>query len=536
MSKTVEQLKHRAAELRQSPRLTNEHIDAVNNTAWELRRIDVRLAAEMSGEALELAARNNYLRGRAFALRNLGCCRQLIDQYQEAAQAFEESRQVFLHLQDDAGLASAINGLGILQRQAGKYEAALNEHSAALRLHEKLNDSVGVANILTGFGAINWHLGDYGQSLEYYYRALQTAISCRAFVSQAYTYINLGDVLWRVGDAEEAIRCSQKALALFRIQPDQRGESGTLNNLGAAHQSCSKHGEALRSYQRAAEIARQAHNIETQAEAEIGIGNVYCEIGDPEQAFVHLSDALQLSQSIGSLFYESQAMLGLGRTYRQVGNEQESIGLLERALEISQQLSAKETLHKAHLTLSVVYEQQNKTRAALFHHKAFHRLWQELHGTAAARRVQQLLLQIRFNQTPGDQRFLLGSGTDDNSMRALEKPGELSQQKLRQVEEFVYHHLEENIAVADLAAIANFSPRHFQDLFKQATGTTPHQFLIEQRVARAKHLLKTTALPLAEIAARCGFSSQSHLTAQFRLATGSSLRQFRRSPQKPGNS
>ena len=73
---------------------------------------------------------------------------------------------------------------------------------------------------------------------------------------------------------------------------------------------------------------------------------------------------------------------------------------------------------------------------------------------------------------------------------------------------------------AEIAAAINISPTYFSRLFKRATGRSPHQYVIQQRVERAKKLLKTTDLAIANIALQVGFSSQSHLTQHFKHLTG----------------
>ncbi|WP_370589516.1 helix-turn-helix domain-containing protein [Tychonema sp. LEGE 07203] len=74
-----------------------------------------------------------------------------------------------------------------------------------------------------------------------------------------------------------------------------------------------------------------------------------------------------------------------------------------------------------------------------------------------------------------------------------------------------------------LEAIANhidISSYHFCRLFKQSTGFSPHQYVIQQRVERAKQLLLQGKMSLAEIAIACGFSHQSHLNRHFKRITG----------------
>lgn len=68
--------------------------------------------------------------------------------------------------------------------------------------------------------------------------------------------------------------------------------------------------------------------------------------------------------------------------------------------------------------------------------------------------------------------------------------GGLPQRQLAQVLDYMHDHLEQDIKLADLAALLNMRQFHFSHLFKQAIGITPYQYLLQQRIERAKQLLK----------------------------------------------
>ncbi|MBE9183007.1 helix-turn-helix domain-containing protein [Oculatella sp. LEGE 06141] len=104
----------------------------------------------------------------------------------------------------------------------------------------------------------------------------------------------------------------------------------------------------------------------------------------------------------------------------------------------------------------------------------------------------------------------------------------LHERKLLQVSEYIHAHLDQDIKLVDLANVASVSQFHFSRLFKQSTGLSPHQYLLQQRVERAKQLLKTSQLAIAKIALQCGFNSQSHLGKAFRDATGMTPKDYRK--------
>jgi AraC family transcriptional regulator len=65
-------------------------------------------------------------------------------------------------------------------------------------------------------------------------------------------------------------------------------------------------------------------------------------------------------------------------------------------------------------------------------------------------------------------------------------------------------------------------------MFRESTGTTPHQYVMQRRIVHAEELLSLHELGVAEIAVACGFSSQAHLTLAFKKQTGQTPAEYRR--------
>jgi transcriptional regulator GlxA family with amidase domain len=89
-------------------------------------------------------------------------------------------------------------------------------------------------------------------------------------------------------------------------------------------------------------------------------------------------------------------------------------------------------------------------------------------------------------------------------------------------------HLDEPLTVESLARHALMSPRTFARRFRAATGTTPLQWVLRQRILHAQRLLETTDLPVEVIAERCGFGSATVLRTHFRRIVDTSPLGYRR--------
>jgi AraC family transcriptional regulator len=91
---------------------------------------------------------------------------------------------------------------------------------------------------------------------------------------------------------------------------------------------------------------------------------------------------------------------------------------------------------------------------------------------------------------------------------------------LRHVIEYIHDNLDQHLTLAELSLVAGMSTYHFARTFKQVTGVTPHQYVLNVRVEHAKSLLLQGKLTIAEIASQVGFFDQSHFTRSFKRLVG----------------
>jgi AraC family transcriptional regulator len=98
--------------------------------------------------------------------------------------------------------------------------------------------------------------------------------------------------------------------------------------------------------------------------------------------------------------------------------------------------------------------------------------------------------------------------------------GGLTREKLVRAVEYIQDQLDTELTVSGIADAVGMSPNYFGKLFKGSTGQTPHQYVVEARVKKAKELLTTGKFNISEAAHQVGFVDQSHLTRHFKRVFG----------------
>jgi len=100
---------------------------------------------------------------------------------------------------------------------------------------------------------------------------------------------------------------------------------------------------------------------------------------------------------------------------------------------------------------------------------------------------------------------------------------------LNRIREKIEANLDADLSLQSLAEESGYSRAHFLRLFREATGVTPHQYVLSLRLKRAQDQLRQKGPSIVDVAASCGFSSQSHMTSLFRQRLEMTPGEYRRS-------
>ena len=105
--------------------------------------------------------------------------------------------------------------------------------------------------------------------------------------------------------------------------------------------------------------------------------------------------------------------------------------------------------------------------------------------------------------------------------------GGLTPARLRTVRELVKAKMEQDLTLEEMARCVGLSTAHFSQMFRKSTGESPRQFLLRQRVERAKDMLAAPKARVLDVAVACGFKTQQHFARVFRGICGASPTEYR---------
>jgi len=105
--------------------------------------------------------------------------------------------------------------------------------------------------------------------------------------------------------------------------------------------------------------------------------------------------------------------------------------------------------------------------------------------------------------------------------------GGLGSARLRKIKELVHAKMEDDLSLDEMAQSVGLSTAHFARMFRKSTGQTPHQFVLRQKLERAKSILRDPDARVLDVAVSCGFKTQQHFAQAFREVLGVSPTEYR---------
>jgi signal transduction histidine kinase len=306
-------------------------------------------------EAEVLARSIGYELGRARSIVGLAFASYRKSEHKVALTQALEAQEILSSLNDRHWLATSQTVIFLVQWSLGAYDRALEAGLAAMKIFEEDHDLQGLAWCYTSAGGLLHDLGDFDRSLEYHQRSRAMFRDAGAKIGEARALAGIGLVYQSTGKLDEALKVQQESLELFRATGDKLGESRALNDIGSIYQQRRDWQKALEFHQASMALRLEEDNPHAQVTSLLNLGRVYLATRDHERALDSLGRALAMAASIG----------------------------------------AKPKVYQAHSELSELYAARGDFERALFHHRAYHRVRDEVFSEQSTTRLRNL--EISFS-------------------------------------------------------------------------------------------------------------------------------------------
>jgi len=274
-------------------------------------------------QAVKLATKLNFSKGKALGLKNLGLYYFIKSDFIPAEEYWREALEEYTVIHDESGRANMLNNLGSIKYNMGNLSQAMEFFFQSLEVSQKAGDTLRIVTALNNIGLVYMAKPNtYDLAIEYLNKGLLLATLINDKANMGSSYVNLGEVNFEQGKDSAALYNFFKAKDV--LDPNDEILPYVLNNIGK-----------LFSRKNQSDVALQYHQ-----------------------------EALSKSTEIGNKLFMAQSSLALAQLYRERGQHEKAREYFEEASTISAEIKAGPELQKAYAGLSESFSINNDFRSA----------------------------------------------------------------------------------------------------------------------------------------------------------------------------
>ncbi|MES2691469.1 MAG: sensor histidine kinase, partial [Bacteroidota bacterium] len=289
------------------------------------RQTDVNRSVEWLTKAVALSKQLNYSKGLQQANNSLGISQATLGNYEEAIDAFKQSKDAAVVNKDSIALAWCYNNIGNIYIEKTAYKTTLLYYDSALYIRKLLNDSLAIAQSLNNFGFVYKDLGDYTNALLKLFQSAKYLEKIKDVESLAHCYNFIGSIYVLRKNHEYSSLFYKKALVLYRQMNDRSGEAVCLHVIGA-------NDYALGEKSRGKELMHAAYNIYSELNDVRQLANISSDLSELYVSENKFDSAEILSQKAIAYHLQAGITRNLGASYIKLALAQEKLGKLKEAI------------------------------------------------------------------------------------------------------------------------------------------------------------------------------------------------------------
>ncbi len=248
-------------------------VTALNALSLELIQMDeLDQAKAAADQAIALADRLDFKKGKAYALKNAGLAEYYQSKYKEVLESWTQSLQMFEAIKDTLGMANLASNLGVIYYDQGGHAKALDYYLQSLSLSEKLGDPVRITSALVNIGGVYTQMLDYEKALTYYQQIEPYLDGLNNTKIQSAYLMGIGEVYSKREDHANALKKYEEALAINLNSPDY---AHILTMIGKEERQLGNVEKAIDHFNLAYDTAKASDLVLDQTQTLLALGNTY---------------------------------------------------------------------------------------------------------------------------------------------------------------------------------------------------------------------------------------------------------------------
>ncbi|MEP0132961.1 MAG: adenylate/guanylate cyclase domain-containing protein [Eudoraea sp.] len=282
-----------------------------------LQEEDISGSLQVSRQAGELADELRYLKGKAYAEKNIGMAYYYQGDYMEVLDHWTKSLEIFEAIEDSQGIANMANNLGAVYYSQGSNSKAIDYYLRSLSIAEKIQDTLRIASALLNIGGVYGDTpNDYDKALEYFNRIPQYLPALNEPQITTSYLMGEGEIYLLQGNYREALKYYEDALPLTLNTADN---TDNLTKLGIVEFKMGEKSKAISYLDQAFQIAKKNNQQLQMVQTLIELGKVY-QNDNFTKALNTFKEAESLANEMGTKFELKDIFEGLSIAYANQGD------------------------------------------------------------------------------------------------------------------------------------------------------------------------------------------------------------------------
>lgn len=249
-------------------------------------------------QAVEIAEKIEYEKGKALALKNIGLGYYYQGKYLETLDYWNQSLTIYENLKDELGVSNLLSNIGAVYSDRGDDVKALDYALRSLSIAEKYGEKLRILSALNLIGNIYFTKKQTkDKALEYLLRALPLCEEIGNTESLGVISENIGELYFEKGDDAKALQYYNKAIEVLGESPDA---PFAYNGIGKIYLRKGNTDEALKYHNQALNLAKKLDVKLRMVESFLGIANVYNKVSDFKSAIKYYTEAENLASELKS--------------------------------------------------------------------------------------------------------------------------------------------------------------------------------------------------------------------------------------------